>query len=54
MEQTAFGVPTDETSKEHWKEAVKIVVRIRERASSMSGFRSSAASPIATSTGPRT
>ncbi|MBJ19353.1 MAG: LLM class flavin-dependent oxidoreductase [bacterium] len=30
MEQTAFGVPTDETSKDQWKEAVDIVVRMWE------------------------
>lgn len=30
MEQTAFHVPTDERSKEQWKEAVEIVVRMWE------------------------
>ena len=27
MEQTAFGVPTDDRSREQWKEAIEIVVR---------------------------
>lgn len=30
MEQAAFGVPTDETSKAQWQEAVEIVVRMWE------------------------
>lgn len=30
MEQTAFGVPANDTSKEQWKEAVGIVVRMWE------------------------
>jgi alkanesulfonate monooxygenase SsuD/methylene tetrahydromethanopterin reductase-like flavin-dependent oxidoreductase (luciferase family) len=31
MEQTAFGVPTDDTSRAHWREAVEIVVRMWEQ-----------------------
>jgi alkanesulfonate monooxygenase SsuD/methylene tetrahydromethanopterin reductase-like flavin-dependent oxidoreductase (luciferase family) len=30
MEQTAFGVPTDDTSRGQWREAVEIVVRMWE------------------------
>lgn len=30
MEQAAFGVPTNDTSREHWREAVEIVVRMWE------------------------
>jgi alkanesulfonate monooxygenase SsuD/methylene tetrahydromethanopterin reductase-like flavin-dependent oxidoreductase (luciferase family) len=31
MEQTAFGVPTDDTSRAQWREAVEIVVRMWEQ-----------------------
>src|SRR6185312_16940673 len=30
MEQTAFGVPTDDLSREHWREAIEIVVSMWE------------------------
>src|SRR5205085_6692983 len=30
MEQVAFGVPSDNSSREQWREAVEIVVRMRE------------------------
>jgi alkanesulfonate monooxygenase SsuD/methylene tetrahydromethanopterin reductase-like flavin-dependent oxidoreductase (luciferase family) len=30
MEQGAFGVPTDDTSREHWKEAIEFVVQAWE------------------------
>ncbi len=31
MEQTAFGVPTDDRSRDQWREAVEIVVRMWEQ-----------------------
>ncbi|MGE0880417.1 MAG: LLM class flavin-dependent oxidoreductase [Acidimicrobiia bacterium] len=31
MEQTAFGVPTDDTSRAQWKEAIEIVVKMWEQ-----------------------
>ena len=31
MEQTAFGVPTDDRSREQWREAIEIVVRMWEK-----------------------
>ncbi len=31
MEQAAFGVPTDDTSRDHWREAIEIVVRMWEQ-----------------------
>ena len=31
MEQTAFDVPTDDRSREHWQEAVEIVVQMWEQ-----------------------